>query len=113
MDTNEDDARGRAVFIVTLTTFILATVFVVSRLFSRFAVFKTKTADDWVMILAWVCVMKVGYGTDLTDSSSLLLDYRSLFYTAPPRDLVNMMLIYQRSGSLLYAEANMLSLFSM
>lgn len=47
------DPRGRAAFFVTLTTFILATVFVISRIISRFAVLRSRTADDWVMILAW------------------------------------------------------------
>jgi hypothetical protein len=51
----QDDPRSRTVFIVTLATFVLATIFVVSRILSRFVVLRTKTADDWVMILAWVC----------------------------------------------------------
>jgi hypothetical protein len=48
------DSRGKGVFIVTTTTFVLASVFVAARLVSRFGVLKSKTADDWVMILAWV-----------------------------------------------------------
>lgn len=48
-------SRSETVFIVTTTTFVLATVFVVSRLVSRFAILRSRTADDWVMILAWVC----------------------------------------------------------
>jgi hypothetical protein len=48
------DSRGKAVFIVTTTTFVLASVFVAARLVSRFGVLKSRTADDWFMILAWV-----------------------------------------------------------
>jgi len=39
---------------VTTTTFVLASVFVAARLASRFGVLKSRTADDWFMILAWV-----------------------------------------------------------
>jgi hypothetical protein len=56
---NDNDPRGRTVFVVTLTTFVLATVFVISRLISRFGVLRTRTADDWVMILGWVCYGKI------------------------------------------------------
>ncbi|TVY22574.1 L-fucose-proton symporter [Lachnellula hyalina] len=45
--------RGRAAFIVTTTTFILATLFVVARVISRFGILAHRTADDWLMILAW------------------------------------------------------------
>lgn len=47
-------SRGKPVFVVTTITFVLATVFVVARLVSRFGILKHRTADDWVMILAWV-----------------------------------------------------------
>jgi hypothetical protein len=47
-------SRGKAVFIVTTTTFILATVFVLARLISRFGILKHRTADDWFIILSWV-----------------------------------------------------------
>lgn len=47
-------SRGKAVFIVTTTTFVLASVFVAARLVSRFVVLKSRTADDWCIVLAWV-----------------------------------------------------------
>ena len=47
-------SRGAAVFIVTTTTFVLASAFVAARLISRFGILKSRTADDWVMIVAWV-----------------------------------------------------------
>ena len=60
------DSRGRAVFIVTTTTFVAATVFVVARLLSRFAILKTRTADDWWMIVAWVRQLDAGSDWGLT-----------------------------------------------
>ncbi len=53
-DINGHDSRAKAVFVVTITTFIAATVFVASRITSRFVVLKRRTADDWWMIAAWV-----------------------------------------------------------
>lgn len=47
-------SRGEAVFVVTTTTFVLASVFVAARLISRFAILRSQTADDWFMIVAWV-----------------------------------------------------------
>jgi hypothetical protein len=47
-------SRGEAVFVVTTTTFVLASVFVAARLVSRFAILKSQTLDDWFMIIAWV-----------------------------------------------------------
>ncbi len=51
------DSHGKAVFVVTTTTFVLASVFVLARLLSRFAVLRIRTLDDWFMILAWVCFL--------------------------------------------------------
>ena len=47
-------SRGNAVFVVTTITFVLASVFVVARLMSRFAVVRKSTWDDYFMIAAWV-----------------------------------------------------------
>jgi hypothetical protein len=57
-----DHSRGRAVFIVTTTTFVLASIFVAARLVSRFGILRNRTADDWCIILAWVSLLqrKVG-----------------------------------------------------
>jgi preprotein translocase subunit SecG len=57
---SELHGRGKAAFIVTTTTFILATLFVVARLISRFGILRRKTADDWIMILAWVSDWRLG-----------------------------------------------------
>ncbi|TVY84482.1 L-fucose-proton symporter [Lachnellula suecica] len=50
---DELQGRGRAVFVVTTTTFVLATLFVVARLISRFGILRHRTADDLFIILAW------------------------------------------------------------
>ena len=55
----EDSSRGRAVFIVTTTTFVLASAFVAARLVSRFGVLKSRTADDWFIVLAWVGILSL------------------------------------------------------
>lgn len=47
-------SRGEAVLVVTTTTFVLASLFVAARLISRFAILRSRTADDWFMIVAWV-----------------------------------------------------------
>jgi hypothetical protein len=49
-------SRGEAVFVVTTTTFVLASVFVAARLVSRFAILRSQTTDDWVMVVAWVSI---------------------------------------------------------
>lgn len=46
--------RNESVLIVTTTTFVVATIFVVARLVSRFGILKKGTLDDWVIIVAWV-----------------------------------------------------------
>ncbi|KAF8849314.1 MFS general substrate transporter [Acephala macrosclerotiorum] len=61
---NEDHSRGESVFIVTTTTFVLATVFVVSRLISRFGILRNRTADDWVIILAWFIAFGLSFSID-------------------------------------------------
>ena len=55
MDGDGHPSRGKAVFVVTTITFILATIFVCARLVSRFAIVRHKTWDDWFIIFAWVC----------------------------------------------------------
>lgn len=47
-------SRGKAVFVVTTITFILASAFVFARILSRFVLLRNQTWDDWLMILAWV-----------------------------------------------------------
>lgn len=49
--------RGETVLIVTTTTFVLASVFVIARLVSRFGIIKHKTWDDWFIILSWVILL--------------------------------------------------------
>ncbi|TVY38746.1 L-fucose-proton symporter [Lachnellula occidentalis] len=46
--------RGKATFIVTTSTFIFATLFVVARIISRFGILRHRTTDDWLVILAWM-----------------------------------------------------------
>ena len=55
MDTLND--RGPAVFVVTVALLVLATVFTVLRIISKWVVVKRPTMDDWFTVLAWVfCV---------------------------------------------------------
>ncbi|KAH8591276.1 major facilitator superfamily domain-containing protein [Bisporella sp. PMI_857] len=60
----EFPSRGKAVFIVTTVTFILATIFVASRLISRFFILRHKTGDDWLMIVAWVIAFGLSFAID-------------------------------------------------
>jgi hypothetical protein len=53
-------SRREGVLVVTTTTFVLATVFVVARLVSRFGIVKNNTWDDWFIILAWVRLRLLG-----------------------------------------------------
>ena len=55
--TSNHASRSEVVLVVTTTTFVLATVFVCARLVSRFGILRSRTADDYVMILAWVCIL--------------------------------------------------------
>ncbi|KAF7540944.1 hypothetical protein G7Z17_g12065 [Cylindrodendrum hubeiense] len=56
--SSQDDGgfpdRGPAVFAVTATTLVLATVFVAARIFCRTYIVRNVTWDDRVMMLAWV-----------------------------------------------------------
>jgi len=63
--------RGKAAFIVTTSTFILATLFVVARLISRFGILRHKTADDWVMVLAWFIAFGLSFTIDYSTSKGL------------------------------------------
>jgi hypothetical protein len=46
--------RGPTVFIVTLVLIVVATVFVVLRLISKWGVTRKANADDYVIIVAWL-----------------------------------------------------------
>lgn len=46
--------RGPTVFVVTLVLIVAATVFVVLRLISKWGVTRKATADDYVIIVAWL-----------------------------------------------------------
>ncbi|KAG4437240.1 hypothetical protein IFR05_007294 [Cadophora sp. M221] len=64
-------SRGRSVFVVTTVTFVLATFFVAARLISRFGVLRHRTADDWVMILAWFLAFGLSFSIDYGTSKGL------------------------------------------
>ncbi|RFU26944.1 hypothetical protein B7463_g9380, partial [Scytalidium lignicola] len=59
--------RGPTVLAVTTTTIVLASVFVIARLISRFCIVRSHTWDDYWMILAWVLAIglsfSINYGT--------------------------------------------------
>lgn len=54
--------RGPAVFAVTTTTLVLATVFVVARLFCRRFIVKNISWDDRIIFLAWL----ISFGLSFT-----------------------------------------------
>ena len=70
-ESGTGQSRGHVVFIVTTTTFALATVFVIARLISRFAIVRNRTWDDWVMILAWAIAFGLSFAIDFSTSKGL------------------------------------------
>jgi hypothetical protein len=54
LDNSGRPTRGKGVFIGVTVTFILASIFVVARLVSRFGIVKYRDWDDYFIILAWV-----------------------------------------------------------
>jgi hypothetical protein len=54
MADNDVPTRGSSVLIVTIIFLVLATIFVTLRLISRVGIVKKISADDYVMLLAWV-----------------------------------------------------------
>jgi hypothetical protein len=64
-------SRGQAVFIVTTTTFVLASIFVAARLVSRFGIVRNRTWDDWFMILAWTIAFGLSFAIDYGTSKGL------------------------------------------
>ncbi|CAG8959700.1 hypothetical protein HYFRA_00001606 [Hymenoscyphus fraxineus] len=71
MVTKEISSRGDATLVVTTVTFSLATVFVVARLISRFVILKTRTADDWCMIVAWFLAFGLSFSIDYGTAKGL------------------------------------------
>ena len=61
-DVQSHASRSGTVFAVTTTTFCLASVFVFARLVSRFAILRSRTADDWFIIVSWVSVVSMAEG---------------------------------------------------
>ncbi|KAH8820782.1 MFS transporter-like protein [Xylogone sp. PMI_703] len=61
------DTRGPTVLAVTVATIVLASVFVIARLISRFCIVKRHSWDDNWMIVAWVLAIglsfSIAYGT--------------------------------------------------
>jgi hypothetical protein len=59
--------RGPAVFAVTTATSALATVFVVARMVSRIGIVRNMSADDYIIILAWLIAfflsLTISFGT--------------------------------------------------
>jgi hypothetical protein len=45
--------RGTTVFVVTLVLIVLATVFTILRLISKWGVTRKATSDDFVALIAW------------------------------------------------------------
>ncbi|KAI4592153.1 hypothetical protein KJ359_011481 [Pestalotiopsis sp. 9143b] len=64
-DSADIPDRGPSVFIVTTTTLVLASVFVAARLYTRLAIVRQFSWDDWFIILAWALAFAVGLTIDL------------------------------------------------
>jgi hypothetical protein len=54
--------RGPSVFAVTVATLALGTIFVAARIYTRLAIVRQFTWDDWFIILAWL----LAFGVTLT-----------------------------------------------
>jgi hypothetical protein len=65
------NGHGPTVFVVTTTTFVLASVFVFARLISRFAIVRNRTWDDWFMIIAWFFAFGLSFAIDYGTSKGL------------------------------------------
>ncbi|ESZ89643.1 hypothetical protein SBOR_9974 [Sclerotinia borealis F-4128] len=64
-------SRSSAVFIVTTVTFIIASTFVVARLVSRFGILKSRTWDDWFIILSWLFAFGLTFSIDYATTKGL------------------------------------------
>ncbi|CAD6503184.1 BgTH12-02852 [Blumeria graminis f. sp. triticale] len=69
--TYESTSRGQSVVIVTLTTIVLTTIFVFARLVSRLGILRTRTADDWFIILAWALALGLSISVIYGNSEEL------------------------------------------
>ncbi|KAI1879182.1 hypothetical protein JX265_002136 [Neoarthrinium moseri] len=56
--------RGPSVFAVTTATLVLASVFVAARLYTRLAIVRQITWDDWFIMLAWALAFAVSFTID-------------------------------------------------
>ena len=54
-------SRAESVRTVSVVTLVLTTVFVIGRLISRFVLVKSRTWDDWFIILAWFFAFGVSF----------------------------------------------------
>ncbi|PQE27365.1 hypothetical protein CJF32_00000332 [Rutstroemia sp. NJR-2017a WRK4] len=65
------NSRTNTVFVVTTVTIILSSVFVAARLVSRFAIVKSKTWDDWFIIIAWIVAFALSFAIDYGTTKGL------------------------------------------
>ncbi len=63
--------RGPAVFAVTTSTLVLATVFVAARLVSRIGIVRRVSWDDYIIILAWFIAFFLSLTIDFATSRGL------------------------------------------
>ncbi|KAH6652639.1 fucose permease [Truncatella angustata] len=69
--TGSFEDRGPSVFAVTTATLVLASVFVAARLYTRLAIVRQVTYDDWFIILAWFLAFGVSFTIDLSTRRGL------------------------------------------
>ncbi|CAD6444800.1 4d4500dc-d5f4-4f54-8bcd-c12e6fac5846 [Sclerotinia trifoliorum] len=73
MSTSIDSLQSRSdvVFWVTTITFILASIFVVARLVSRFGILESRSWDDWFIILSWFFAFGLTFAIDYATTKGL------------------------------------------
>lgn len=69
--TGEFDDRGPSVFAVTTATLVLCSTFVAARLYTRIAIVRQCTCDDWFILLAWAFAFAVSLTIDLGTKNGL------------------------------------------
>ncbi|KAI0134612.1 L-fucose permease [Xylariales sp. AK1849] len=63
--------RGPSVFAVTTATLALASIFVVARLYTRLAIVRQVSWDDYLIILAWILAFAVSFTINLATKRGL------------------------------------------
>jgi hypothetical protein len=115
--------RHQSVLVVTVTTLVIATIFVAARLVSRLLIVRKITWDDYFIVFGWVsfiCKASGSSGSARCDALTvlnlyanwnlgrfLLLDSHFLLHMVPQKDWGCEMPIFQKNGCTHSGSANM------